>query len=290
MTEHRTEPATPIDDRGCQAAYLIGCHRSGTTLLRYLLDAHSQIACPPESKFLAGIDAFFGYPQVLPALHSLGVTNENVREACRAIVTGVMGAYCRRERKRRWIDKTPNYYRLLPMIEAIFGSSASFVFLVRHPLDTIQSLREFAPFAADCPEDPDIAALYSKRGRSDESFAWYWTEVTSRLLDFNVQHPANSLILKYEDLVAQPRSSLARVLAHLGEEFEEEMLTAAFFPCRRRAGYGDFKAAMSRSIRGDSVDRWHTWPEESIRALWLPVKETASRLGYSIDGQGGMPR
>ena len=32
--------------------FIFGCQRSGTTLLRYLLDSHSKIACPPETKFI----------------------------------------------------------------------------------------------------------------------------------------------------------------------------------------------------------------------------------------------
>jgi hypothetical protein len=51
--------------------FLIGCHRSGTTLAHYLLDAHPHLACPPESKFLAGVQALVDYPQAANALYTL---------------------------------------------------------------------------------------------------------------------------------------------------------------------------------------------------------------------------
>ncbi len=58
--------------------FLTGCHRSGTTLARYLLDAHPNLACPPESKFIAGLEAFLMYPQALRGLASIGAGPDRV--------------------------------------------------------------------------------------------------------------------------------------------------------------------------------------------------------------------
>jgi len=62
---HKSMQAAPV--------FLIGCHRSGTTLMRYLLDAHPNLACPPESKFLAALHEVFKYPQAVRVLASLGI-------------------------------------------------------------------------------------------------------------------------------------------------------------------------------------------------------------------------
>ena len=34
------------------AIFLIGCQRSGTSLLRRIVDSHPRIACPPETSFV----------------------------------------------------------------------------------------------------------------------------------------------------------------------------------------------------------------------------------------------
>ena len=38
--------------KSLKPGFLIGVYRSGTTLLRYILDSHSNIAVPPETNFL----------------------------------------------------------------------------------------------------------------------------------------------------------------------------------------------------------------------------------------------
>src|SRR2546422_8303911 len=71
---------------GAWPVFLVGCHRSGTTLARYLLDVHPNLACPPESKFLAGLEVFLDYPQVETALNTLGFTEEEVRLELRKFI------------------------------------------------------------------------------------------------------------------------------------------------------------------------------------------------------------
>src|ERR1044071_4906702 len=112
----RKKNATPTS----WPVFLVGCHRSGTTLLRYLLDAHPDMACPPESKFIAGLEAFVEYPQAETGLLTLGFSMEDIRAELRRVIESFLGGYARRQGKRRWVDKTPNYYRLLPFIDEIF--------------------------------------------------------------------------------------------------------------------------------------------------------------------------
>ena len=40
--------------------FMTGVFRSGTTLLRYVVDSHSRICCPPESKFLRVLSELIG--------------------------------------------------------------------------------------------------------------------------------------------------------------------------------------------------------------------------------------
>jgi hypothetical protein len=104
--------------------FVVGCHRSGTTLLRFILDTHPLVACPPESKFIAGLAAAFNYPQALDGLFALGVSEDMYLAELRGIVERSMGRYLASRGKERWVDKTPNYYRILPFIDRLFGREA----------------------------------------------------------------------------------------------------------------------------------------------------------------------
>src|SRR5260370_35851333 len=115
--------------------FITGCHRSGSTLLRYLLDAHPELACAPESKFIAGVEAFIRYPQALEGLHSLGLTDQQVRRLLRGLIEECLTFYAAQQGKPRWIDKTPNYARMLPFIDELFEHEAHYLLMLRHPFD-----------------------------------------------------------------------------------------------------------------------------------------------------------
>ena len=93
---------------------VVGHPRSGTTLLRRLLDAHPDIAAPPElhlfgacARFLrsernaAGLDI-----GVLSGLAFAGFPDDEVLSALRAFAFGFLDDYAARHGKRRWVEKT----------------------------------------------------------------------------------------------------------------------------------------------------------------------------------------
>ncbi|MBI3838011.1 MAG: sulfotransferase, partial [Planctomycetia bacterium] len=45
-------PPPVVDTDSFSPVFLIGCPRSGTTLLRVMLDSHPHLASPPETFFL----------------------------------------------------------------------------------------------------------------------------------------------------------------------------------------------------------------------------------------------
>ena len=78
----RTDPLAPLIDvpgpgawdrsLGDPPIFVIGCFRSGTSLLRRILDSHSRIACPPESKFIAPLAEVFRRRNSLKGLATMG--------------------------------------------------------------------------------------------------------------------------------------------------------------------------------------------------------------------------
>ncbi|MGH9672746.1 MAG: sulfotransferase family protein [Bryobacteraceae bacterium] len=260
-------------------AFLVGCHRSGTTLARFLLDAHPRIACPPESKFMAALHAFYTYPQALAALQSLGVDEACVRREIRRVIETVMEGFAARHGKARWIDKTPNYYRILPFLDDIFDGAARFLFLARHPLDCAASLSTM--YDGREPADPDIARSIAARGRGLASWCGYWAEVYGTVLDFYESRRERCLLLRYEDLVSNTGEAIGRALTFLGES-QPENLTASAFECPHTAGYEDAGIRRTCRVRTDRIGRWKLWPPADIDACWPAVSEIASRLRYDL--------
>lgn len=259
-------------------AFLVGCHRSGTTLARYLLDAHPRIACPPESKFIAGLEAFLEYPQVKPALDSLGCGEEQIRRELRKLIVSVLGAYARRQGKARWIDKTPNYYRLLPFIDGLFGGEALYLFLVRHPLDCAGSLLSVYGDRDEFP-DPEIARSIRQNGNTLRGWVKYWNEVYGRISAFAAAHPGRCHVFRYEDLVYEPEPTLARALDFLGEKLPPDLVTAALNRSHT-PGYEDPGIRGRSRIGPESIGKWRDWPGTQISGLWRLAQPVASQFGY----------
>jgi protein-tyrosine sulfotransferase len=263
------------------AAFIIGCHRSGTTLVRYLLDAHSNVSCPPESKFIAGLEAFLHYPQALRGLSSLGISAPGVVSRLRVFVESVFREYAASQGKSRWIDKTPNYYRLWPLLEALFAEDVVYLVIRRHPMDNVQSLCRMFCNDVRLIEDPDVAAVLGRGGEGRRLFANYWVEVNQSLNDLVSVAKNRVVTLKYEDLVLSPVSALTRMCAAVNEDYEPEMLARAF-TMHHSDGYADPRARMSRGIYTSSIGKWRSWSRAEIEDVWAVVEGTAVVLGYAL--------
>jgi hypothetical protein len=249
-------------------------------LLRYVLDVHPRLACPPESKFIGGLAALIEYPQLTLALASLGVSREDVFEWFRQFTDCCLGRYAARYGKARWVDKTPNYYRLLPLIDEMFSDRVLYVALLRCPFDTIDSLETAPYFTPDECEDPDIGPFVRTFGHSRETFARYWTHVYGLIHTFSLSRRERVLSVRYEELVHTPEATIGAVLDFIGESYVEGMLSRAFSE-PHTIGFGDWKIPTTTRIHQESVGRAGRWSKEAREHCWRIVEDTASPLGYA---------
>jgi protein-tyrosine sulfotransferase len=271
-------PSTASD----QPVFVVGCHRSGTTLLRRLLNAHPRLCCPPESKFISAFEAFLRYPQALRGLQGLGVSVDRLAVEFGQITSRLLRDYARARGKARWIDKTPNYYRQLELIDGMFERHTLYVLVLRHPLDTVQSLSEVAEFAERNPEDPDIAAARRQFGTGRRAWAHYWCAVYEQIARHAAAAPERFYWLKYEDLVTEPAATMASLLNWLGETCPETLVEDAFGQPLER-GYGDWKIRRTTNVHTAGLRRWGAWHADDVDAVWQLVKDTACEFGYGID-------
>jgi hypothetical protein len=202
--------------------FILGCVRSGTTLLRDLLRLHPQLVCPEETHFFRWPEPFGNefYSRMLRNNEVLRRHREidGVSEAEFVDILGQAGSkpdLCRRYMQlyaarhkpgaSRWFDKTPqNVYGAA----LIAGSmpEAKFVHIVRDPVNVVASLRL-----------GQVMKPERLMGACN-----YWNEAIDILMVLKAAFPKRVHELRYEDLVSTPLHELRRLLEFVGEPFELE--------------------------------------------------------------------
>lgn len=211
--------------------FVLGVRRSGTTLLRVMLDRNSELAVPDESYFIPQLVhrhprrvdpvSFLDDVRRLPTLVEWEVPAGAVAERLRPAMTpgeaigAVFAAYAVAHGKSRWGDKTPLYMQYLPLLERTFPD-ALFVHLIRDGRDAAVSFLSVPRgIMTEGWGHPTDAAGFARLWRAEVSAA--------RTLGRRVG-PGRYLEVTYEDLVGAPEDALQRVCAFSGLEYEANML------------------------------------------------------------------
>jgi hypothetical protein len=207
---------------------IVGAPRSGTTLLRLMLDAHPQMAIPPETGFLTlgqalgegpdprrrFLELVMGHPPEAPAWPDFGIDSDDFATALAALEPFSTADACRtfyrlyaaRFGKPRWGDKTPLYGLHLPEVTGLLPE-AHVVHLIRDGRDVALSLRQtwFSP------------------GREIEVLAEYWQEVTRTTRDHG-QRYGRYLEVRFEDLVTTTEEVLRLLCVFLALPYDARMM------------------------------------------------------------------
>ena len=225
-----------------------GFYRSGTSLLRRLLDSHHNICCGPEVKFFRD---FYGnylkddlaHIRLFSSIRAMGLDDRTLLKVFGKAFIECHVIAARRSGKSRWADKNPENVLYLQQWYTLLDGGFVFINVIRNPLDALASLNEVG-FRKTIPQDfIKKAALYN--------------EYLDKAFSFIDKHPDISFTLRYEDLVQNTRETLSELLSYLGESYDEAMLRD-FFSHHRNPGIEDPKVAKTSSIHPYSIDRWKT--------------------------------
>jgi hypothetical protein len=255
-----------------------GCGRSGTTLFRMILDSHPAICCGPESSVFrrGAIDPgelaakFDLDPGKVRAIHRTAPSRPAFIEAFAALCIEHAG-------KRRWAEKTPRNIRRLDVIFRHFPQ-ARFVHVLRDGRDVACSLRthprhkvvggELVPLKTWKP----IAGC-ARRWRDDiERSRPYWSD-------------PRFLTLRYEALVREPRPVLERLMAFVGESWDDRLLTHAGIgsPFRNVTKFAQNPEALE-PVNTKSISRWERDLDAKDRRIFKRIAGTLlMELGYATD-------
>ncbi|MFT7521824.1 MAG: protein-tyrosine sulfotransferase [Kiritimatiellia bacterium] len=264
---------------GYEGIIVLGCPRSGTTLLRLLLDAHPRIACPPEPVVFARVGRLLREDPLAEGLSFglrsgmafSGVDREHTLGAVRELAFGLMRDLADRAGKPRWASKTAMDAFYVDEIEELAQHHARFICITRHGLDTVCSLRDL------CESNnvylPEVHRYVQRHPFLLEALAHLWVDVSRRVQRLASEHPETALSIHYEDLVARPLDVMQRVCTFLGEQYTEDLVSVAL-DGSHGAGFGDASALSRTTIDSARVGR-HRELSPHTRGRLAPIVNAA---------------
>ncbi|MDQ4146057.1 MAG: sulfotransferase [Actinomycetota bacterium] len=207
--------------------FIIGSARSGTTLLRTILNAHPEVAVPPESRFISELWRGEEEVQVDDFLQALAghrlfrvweLDIERVRDECgdspRAryadVIEAAYKAWAKSKGKTRWGDKTPRYIEQIPLLARLWPE-AKFVHQIRDGRNVVLSY-------ADVPFGPKTLGKAADLWRKRVSLGL----ATGRPLGAERYHE-----IRYEEFTADPTHQTKALCDFLEIEFHSDMLDYA---------------------------------------------------------------
>jgi hypothetical protein len=210
--------------------FIVGCGRSGTTLVQALLNAHPEIAVPFESYFpvwfarhrdryeRANGFALAAFLDDVAAHESFRRWNLDPEWARAAITAGApttyadavracFAAYAQAQGKPRYADKTPIFIANIPLLADLFPE-AVFVHLVRDGRDVALSRRK---------------AAWGTRSLDLELLMWS-TQIERGRRDGRALGPSRYREFRYEALLDDAEGAARELCAFVRADFDPVML------------------------------------------------------------------
>ncbi|WP_430784431.1 sulfotransferase family protein [Actinoplanes sp. G11-F43] len=269
--------------------FVVGCPRSGTTMLQLMLHAHPRIALPPESRFL--LPAFYRRHEFgdltdparrralgewitgTPHFGDLGLVRDDVVAAIEAApptlgsaLGTVFKLYAARFGKPRWGDKRPAYLRNLPAILRLFPD-AQIINIMRDGRDCVASLKETPWRPADFGELID-----------------YWARSADSALRAARTYPADVFHqVRYEDLTADPATHLRGICDFLGEEYDPAMARPSELAPVAVPSWKTWHSLTRSEVTTERVSSWRQrLTAEEVARCEAVFGDRLARFGYPL--------
>jgi hypothetical protein len=179
---------------------IVGSPRSGTTLLRFMLDSHPALINYPKP---VPLWPDFEIPEEVFWAALAEITPFTIPEGYRAFYR----LYAARFAKSRWGDKTPLYCLDLNTIRQVLPE-VRFIHIIRDGRDASLSLRK----------------MWFSPGWEIETQAAYWRKCVLAARRAGLGRP-DYIEVRYEDLILNTRETLDLICARIGLSYDDAMLS-----------------------------------------------------------------
>lgn len=261
LISSRVDHSSPSADLGSPVVVLTGA-RSGSTLLRLLLDAHPDLACPAETSILRTCSHLASSWGVVYSDGFNASDRKRMNDAIREMLDGLYGPYLARRGKARWCDKSLGTATIADSFVELYPR-AKFICLYRHAMDVIYSAIEASPWGMTGYGFDRFAALSA--GNNICAAASYWVEQVSQIMAFEQRHPERCIRINYERLVEDPEAVADEMFAFLDLKPSPGISEQCFGNVLSMGdGPGDRKIASTRSVATKSIGRGFRIPLDRI--------------------------
>jgi len=274
--------------------FIVGCERSGTTMLRLILSSHKNIAIPPQTKFFKKLykrRLFFGDLSKQKNRHKLikwfydnhdhktkiidlGIDSTDVQGSLNnsgytlgSFLSAIPKLYSKKLNKIRWGDKHPYYIKYLPQLYKLFPD-AQVIHLIRDGRDAVASLKRMPWWKQN-----SIFAMLN------------WQEAIQKGKLAVAKYKSDQFMeIRYEELIDDPVDSVKSICGFLNEEYSDDLLK---FQKLSNEAVPDYKmkwhSATKNEINANSIGKWskelETW---EIALFNKKFKKELDLNGYDI--------
>jgi hypothetical protein len=277
------------------APFVVGVARSGTTLLRLMLDAHPELAIPGETHFLSALlkqppiskDEFLARVTGAETWANMALDPADLQAALDRMETFSLAnatrcfyrLYASRLGKTRWGDKTGRYLNDMTALQELLPE-AHFIHIIRDGRDNALSFQ----------------GLWFGPGNDFADLAQFWA---SRITAARQQakHLSHYLEVRYESLVMEPEHVLREICDYIALPFDPAMLAHHDAAGARLAEYTrpfgregmptnieEFRTIYTRAAAPPDparIGRWRTeMPLEEQRRFEAVAGPLLRELGY----------
>ena len=297
---HQPETVPKSGDPGSLPVFfIVGRGRSGSTLLRFLFDAHPHVMIPMESRFVQFLYYQYGHVKkwtveiAEQAIHDLEhafeppeLHQENLKEQirthpsdlsfaslCKLIYLNTRTVYPKKE-IRVLGDKNPRYTFFIPTLLQIFPE-ARFIHLIRDYRDNVAAIQR----AADIIHESGHPSVSLGR----------WKLYNQVIVRCRKKYPDQFCTVRFEDLVARPEQEMERLCSFLGVDFMPQMLNyrQRMDPDHRDENFRSLHRSLERDFDPSKIGEWKKVLDrkKSIRCEVL-AGSFPLRFGYTPEFDG----
>ena len=277
--------------------FIVGVHRSGTTLLRFMLNSSPRIYIPPESDFIPRF--FLGRPHEHLSRKRISTILKTIFSEYRfgsewqgdppqtdafvqsmpnaspsGLLTALYGSYAQQHSARRWGDKTPIYTSYIDLLDQLFPD-AQFIHVIRNGRDVAISMLE------KWNNEIHVDIFFTARN---------WVRRIKRAqASGNRLGPKRYYELRYECLVADPEAELEALCDFLGEPYIPEMAQPQILG-RKEIDPKSWEAPIRQPPNTTRIGRWQQEMSLADQRLFQRIAGTLLiALDYELLDLGPMP-
>ncbi|CAF0797330.1 unnamed protein product [Brachionus calyciflorus] len=250
--------------------FIGGFGRSGTTLMRAILDSHPNIRCGPETKLIPRIldwqKRIFSTDQIMRQIMDAGIENSTIEESIRDFIKVIISK--NGSKAKRLCDKDPNIAQYILFLKKIFPKS-KFILMIRDPRAIVYS--------------------YSRIFKKTNDFKYMnytvkrWNNfMTKALNECNEVGSKSCLKVNYERLVMNPEREIKIVVDFIGEKWSNSLMNhEKYVGSKVKISQTEWSSdQIKRKIHTNAIDFWRGKLPNDIENNFETMAPIFKLLGY----------